>query len=505
MRWLNVALLLAVLAVFLFGLSGADGARAQEGPSVQVTNVASGEWPKVVAAVTVLDGPGRPVTGLAASAFAGSIGDQPLGVTTVTPANAPGIGIAVVFTFDTSGSMAGAPLEQAKAAAKGLVAQIGPDDQAAVVSFGSVVTVVQGFTKDPAALNLAIDSLTAVGNTALYAGVRDSILLADTAPLPRRSVILLSDGVDFGGVSGIGAEETYALADQSDAIIFTIGLGQEQDLDEPYLSALAARGRGQYLKAPTPEQLQGVYETAGSILRNQYIIEFDASDVDTAAAAGKPLVVSVNVGSTTASGSGAVALPAPPTTAPTVAASPTPQATGGGTTDDKSSGGFPAAIAAGAGVAVLAVMGVGTVFLARRRRKKAAAAAEFDVKRFRQTDAKPALQEIARAVEPETVMAWLKLPDGTQAPLGMTPVTIGFSADCSVQLPGARLPVGQGQPGSMERARIWWRDGSYMLHNLSRVGTLRVGGKAATWVVLEDGDEIEIGGSVVVFDEKVES
>ena len=127
---------------------------------------------------------------------------------------------------------------------------------------------------------------------------------------------------------------------------------------------------------------------------------------------------------------------------------------------------------------MLAVTGGGTVFLVRRRRKKVTAAAEFDVKRFRQTDAKPALQEIARAVEPETVMAWLKLPDGTQSPLGMTPVTIGFSADCSVQLPG-------GQPGSMERARIWWRDGSYMLHNLSRVGTLRVGGRPATWVVLE--------------------
>jgi hypothetical protein len=38
-----------------------------------------------------------------------------------------------------------------------------------------------------------------------------------------------------------------------------------------------------------------------------------------------------------------------------------------------------------------------------------------------------------------------------------------------------------------------------MLHNLSRLGKVMVGGKPATWAVLEDGDEIVIGGSKLTF------
>jgi predicted component of type VI protein secretion system len=109
------------------------------------------------------------------------------------------------------------------------------------------------------------------------------------------------------------------------------------------------------------------------------------------------------------------------------------------------------------------------------------------------TDAAPVLPEIERAVADDRALAWLTLPDGQKVPLGTAPVTIGFTADCKVQ-----LPDGSSGP-SMERARVWWRDGSYMLHNLSRVGSLRVGGKPVTWAVLEDGDEIVIGDASLVF------
>jgi predicted component of type VI protein secretion system len=50
-----------------------------------------------------------------------------------------------------------------------------------------------------------------------------------------------------------------------------------------------------------------------------------------------------------------------------------------------------------------------------------------------------------------------------------------------------------------ERVRIWLRDGSYMLHNLSRTGSVTIAGQAVTWAVLEDGDEIRIGVQTLVF------
>ena len=40
-----------------------------------------------------------------------------------------------------------------------------------------------------------------------------------------------------------------------------------------------------------------------------------------------------------------------------------------------------------------------------------------------------------------------------------------------------------------------------MLHNVSRMGTVTVGGRPAIWVVLEDGDEIQLGNCRLVFRE----
>ena len=71
-------------------------------------------------------------------------------------------------------------------------------------------------------------------------------------------------------------------------------------------------------------------------------------------------------------------------------------------------------------------------------------------------------------------------------------MTIGFTPDCVIGLP-------DGFGARPERARIWRRDGRYMLHNLSRMGSVMVAGKAAVWVILEDGDDIVLGPQKIVF------
>jgi hypothetical protein len=41
-----------------------------------------------------------------------------------------------------------------------------------------------------------------------------------------------------------------------------------------------------------------------------------------------------------------------------------------------------------------------------------------------------------------------------------------------------------------------------MLHNLSRMGVVLVGGKPVTWAVLEDGDEVQVGDARLLFRER---
>ena len=78
-----------------------------------------------------------------------------------------GIPLTVAIVLDTSGSMDGA-LGAAQEAATGLIRRLAVGDRAAVVDFDARVNVVQPFTVDIGALEHAVRSMVADGQTALY-------------------------------------------------------------------------------------------------------------------------------------------------------------------------------------------------------------------------------------------------------------------------------------------------------------------------------------------------
>jgi hypothetical protein len=71
------------------------------------------------------------------------------------------------------------------------------------------------------------------------------------------------------------------------------------------------------------------------------------------------------------------------------------------------------------------------------------------------------------------------------------PVTVGVTSDCDI-----RLSEGPAQA----RLRIWRREGSYMVHNLSQpLSSVTIGGRPVSWAILEDGDEIVVGSATLSF------
>lgn len=482
-----IAALLLILSLAL-SVTRVQPTSAQAEPgAVQVNAVSTDGWPIVEATVTVLDASGQPVTGLTQDALTASAGGSSLPVMSVRPISDAELGIAVVFTFDVSGSMAGPPLEQAKLAGKSLLAQLKPSDVVAIVSFSDGVNVVQPFTGDREAAERAIDGLSAVGSTALYGGVQQSIDLANQAPLPRQAIVLLSDGNDYGGIGNADSGSTLAAAGESRSLIYTIGLGSE--IDRGYLGALAQAGRGQFLQAPAPEDLVTLYDQTGQILRSQYAIALDASNANLPA--GDATLVVTAAGT---SGQLSFTVPAPPdgavaaTPLATVAATQpaqqqqTPSAQGG-------SSGFPWIIA----VLVLAAGAAGIAGIAVvRRRRVVASPVEAQLERISRQAVPVQFPEISRAVPPADSRAWIEGPNGTRTNIGEAPLTIGFSSDCG-------LVLKNGGAEQLARARVWQRDGRFMLHNMSRPGAVSVAGRPASWVVLEDGDEITVGGCLIVF------
>lgn len=484
---MRTSLITAVAAVAC-SLSIISTGLAQQAHQLQVTSVVTDAWPAVQATITLTDAGGRPVSGLSAAAFRASSGAAVLPVTAATTISNPDVGIAVVLAIDVSGSMAGEPLAEAKAAAKALAARLGPTDQAAVVSFSNQPAVVQGFTADKSALDRAIDALAAGGNTALYAAVQTSTQLAEQAPLPQRAVVLLSDGLEYGPVGGVPADQTLQLAGASNTLFMTVGLGAS--VDSQYLTDLARSGHGQYLLAPAPADLQAIYTATADVLRQQYVLTLDASALPIAPGA-LPLRIEANAGGVAVNGAATFSPPSRLLTAalsPTAVPAGTPAATTVTDNPATSSSALPLMALAASGAAVLGAGGLLALVMRRRRRKATA----LEPERFAREPAAADFPAIRQAGSGDQPGAWLELPGGEPYPLGESPVTIGTTRDCLIALPSDA-------GGAEERARIWRRDGRYMLHSLSLAGSLKIAGRPVTWVVLEDGDAIQFGTQTVIF------
>ena len=183
--------------------------------------------------------------------------------------------IGIVLVIDTSGSMrAQNKMAAAKAAAKQFVASKSPNDQVAVVSFSDRPQVVTGFTTDGPSLDRAIDGLAAVGETALFDGVRTAASLLTDRPELQANVVLLSDGADT--VSQNGLDEAQASVLAAKAAVFAVGL-RGGEFDAASLTRLASATGGQYTETTDPSQLANLYGNVQRLIQNQYEITYTST------------------------------------------------------------------------------------------------------------------------------------------------------------------------------------------------------------------------------------
>jgi Mg-chelatase subunit ChlD len=171
----------------------------------------------------------------------------------------------VVLALDTSSSMAGAKLEQARQAAKLFVRLLDlPGDQAAIVSYAQAATLVQPLTADLAALEQAVDGLTYTQGTRIDRGIQAGVgeLLGPRHRAANRPVlVLMSDGIQLEEPETAHAWAEYAWA--RGIVVYTVALGG--DADRPTLQALADHPSHAYF-APDTEDLRAIYaQVAGAV------------------------------------------------------------------------------------------------------------------------------------------------------------------------------------------------------------------------------------------------
>lgn len=184
--------------------------------------------------------------------------------------------LSVAVALDRSFSMAGRPLELAKAAARVFLAELRPQDESMVLAIGSQVEIVSPLGADRRPQYEALVRLDPFGTTGLHDAIIEAIDRVQPAR-GRRALVLLSDGNDR--YSHAAASEALERARQSDVMIYPVALGR----DRPSLFAeLAALTGGRSSHARDAASLTPTLRAIARELRQQYLLGYTPARPTTA-------------------------------------------------------------------------------------------------------------------------------------------------------------------------------------------------------------------------------
>lgn len=201
------------------------------------------------------------------AAFHVTEGGQPR---TVQVSPLPADQLEVSLAIDTSGSMSGAPLAAAKAAAQSFLGRLPATVPVSVIGFGATPNVVSPRSTNRAAQIAAVNGLAAGGQTALYDALRAAL-----SQLPgsggRRVIVLLTDGGDTVSTTSLDAASAALAAAQ--VPLFAVEL-RTTESNPVALGRLTSASAGRVVPASDPTALAGAFDTIAAQLVRQYAVSY---------------------------------------------------------------------------------------------------------------------------------------------------------------------------------------------------------------------------------------
>jgi Ca-activated chloride channel family protein len=229
----------------------------------------------VVLPVTVVDKTGRLITTLPETAF--QVFENGV-VQKVKQFKREDVPVSMGLVIDNSGSMRD-KRQKVAAAAVALVKDSNKEDEAFVVNFNDDAYLdTPDFTNDIKVLDQALSRIDSRGGTAMRDAIRMSIdHMRQKAKRDKKVILVVTDGND--NASSVSLETLVKQAQQSEVIIYTIGLLSEEEKREAKrakrsidLLTEATGGQAYY-----PKELADVERIAHQVahdIRNQYTITY---------------------------------------------------------------------------------------------------------------------------------------------------------------------------------------------------------------------------------------
>jgi tight adherence protein B len=254
----------AALAVAaLCALAGAGSSAAAQ-PSIVVKSVDTHRFPAVSVTVQTPE-PGP------APAF--TVKENGLD-TSVTLQNA-GAAAAIAVAIDTSNSMAGAKIRDAKAAAARFVQSLPAGDELAVYGFGAQPYVGTAFPANPVTAATALTQLGTGGDpgTAIYGSIEMASQDLAKQHAGKRVLIVLSDGASQNDTATLAAANAAAKAANATVYAVSIG-GNATALSE--LRQLTSPTGGQTIAAADTSALDAAYQKIADNLGSTFTFTYSS-------------------------------------------------------------------------------------------------------------------------------------------------------------------------------------------------------------------------------------
>jgi VWFA-related protein len=191
------------------------------------------------------------------------------------------IPVTVGLVIDNSGSM-GPKRSDVIAAALAFARSSNPKDQIFVVNFNDKVSFALPekipFTDNVAQLEMALSRVAAIGQTALYDAVDAALNHLAKGDRDKKVLIIISDGGD--NASKHKLESILAMAKRSDAIIYCIGIFDEQDDDRNpgVLRRFAEETGGATFLPESSKDVVPICEHIARDIRSQYTLAYVPSN-----------------------------------------------------------------------------------------------------------------------------------------------------------------------------------------------------------------------------------
>lgn len=206
-RWAAAGLVLALVGAAP-GLHGQEGFRFKSG--VELVNVN----------VTVTDRSGRFISDLTQDDFVVFDDNKEQEITHFSADRVP---VSLGIALDTSGSMAGDKIQQARAALdRFLLELLTPEDEVFLMRFGASAELVTDWTNDKNIVSRRLARVNPTGGTAMYDAVAESVPIATQGQHRKKAILIVSDGNDTNSRTSV--PELKRMVRETEVLVYAVGI-----------------------------------------------------------------------------------------------------------------------------------------------------------------------------------------------------------------------------------------------------------------------------------------